>query len=232
MARDLLDEARRALDDVLAANQALADALDVRAFYLHIRPYFKTYRVGDRSYRGANAGDFSAINEIDVMLGLCRMTDPVYRGVVEEKRPYVPPEDRAALDALADSPPLLDAFLAEARELPSAPLADNARRFLSICRAHGSAYAFHHHRLVKPYLVVPAGQAGEQERDLTASGPPLADVVDGLARLAYLRTARDRPGIRSARVELAELRRFVAANTAADREEGAIARSLGATPPA
>jgi hypothetical protein len=46
-----------------------------RLFY-NIRPYFKTYRVGSREFRGANAGDFAAVNTIDVMLGLCSPHDP------------------------------------------------------------------------------------------------------------------------------------------------------------
>ncbi len=47
--------------------------------------------MGDVDYRGANAGDFSAINEIDVTLGLCTMSDPFYAAIVREKSRYVPP---------------------------------------------------------------------------------------------------------------------------------------------
>jgi len=36
-------------------------------------------------YRGANAGDFAAINEIDVTLGLCRTDDAFYQSIVREK---------------------------------------------------------------------------------------------------------------------------------------------------
>ena len=67
----LFDEAEAALADVLRFNQDLAKQLNIERFFFNIRPYFKTYRVGDADYRGANAGDFSAINEIDVTLGLC-----------------------------------------------------------------------------------------------------------------------------------------------------------------
>jgi monodechloroaminopyrrolnitrin synthase PrnB-like protein len=53
--------------------------------YFNVRPYFKTYRLGDVDYRGANAGDFAAINEIDVTLGLCRTDDAFYQSIVREK---------------------------------------------------------------------------------------------------------------------------------------------------
>ena len=64
-------------------------------------------------YRGANAGDFSAINEIDVTLGLCSMEDPFYRAIVREKYRYVPPDDRQVLDSLDRLPSLAELFRAE-----------------------------------------------------------------------------------------------------------------------
>ena len=96
----LFDEAEAALRDVLRFNQELGRQLDVDRFFFNIRPYFKTYRVGDREYRGANAGDFSAINEIDVRLGLCRMDDPFYRAIVGEKAMHVPPDDLQVMRSL------------------------------------------------------------------------------------------------------------------------------------
>ena len=93
----LFDEAEAALADVLRFNQDLAKQLNIERFFFNIRPYFKTYRVGDADYRGANAGDFSAINEIDVTLGLCTMDDPFYRAIVREKARYVPPDDQRIL---------------------------------------------------------------------------------------------------------------------------------------
>ena len=199
LAEYLLDDAAAALDEVLRANRTLAETLDVDRFFFNIRPYFKPYRVGGVEFRGANAGDFAAINEIDLLLGVCSAADPFYQHVVAEKYPYVPPEDQAVLRAAVTGTPLLELFL---REAAAGPLAEqmrtNAQRFLAVCRAHGAAYAFHHHRLVKPFLETPAKQApSERLDDLTASGPPLEVVVAGLERLSDLRAARNRPGLAS-----------------------------------
>src|SRR4030095_15191754 len=65
----LLDQAEASLGDVLRFNQELARQLNIDRFFFNVRPYFKTYRVGDVDYRGANAGDFSAIHENDVRSG-------------------------------------------------------------------------------------------------------------------------------------------------------------------
>jgi hypothetical protein len=74
-----------------------------------------------------------------------------------------------------------------------------------VCRLHGAAYSFHHHRLVRPFLVEPAKHAPDTE-DLTASGPPLPVVLEFLERLSDLRAARDRPGLATAHDDLATLR--------------------------
>jgi hypothetical protein len=63
----------------MSSRQRPADRqLDVDRFFYSVRPYYKPYRVGRQEYRGANAGDFSGINEIDLLLGLCRANDPYY----------------------------------------------------------------------------------------------------------------------------------------------------------
>jgi NAD(P)-dependent dehydrogenase (short-subunit alcohol dehydrogenase family) len=49
-------------------------------------------------------------------------------------------------------------------------------------RAHGGAYAYHHYRLVQPFLSAPARQSPPTD-DLTSSGPPLETVIAGLQRL-------------------------------------------------
>ncbi|HEY1914594.1 MAG TPA: monodechloroaminopyrrolnitrin synthase PrnB family protein [Streptosporangiaceae bacterium] len=64
-------DAVAALRDVLRFNQGLAGELDPDRFFYNIRPYFRPYRVGPQEFRGANAGDFAAINAIDVLLGVC-----------------------------------------------------------------------------------------------------------------------------------------------------------------
>jgi hypothetical protein len=208
LAAGLLDRARAALDDVLEANRQLSQELDVERFYFNIRPYFKSYRVGAAEHRGANAGDFSAINEIDVGLGLCSMRDPFYRSVVHEKAGHVPPGDQPALRSLDRAPSLLRAFCDELDAFGATPAwRANAARFLDVCKAHGAAYAFHHQRLVRPFLEAPARAAPTaHSAGVTSSGPPLDEVMALLQRLLLLRTARDRPGIGSAAAGIERIR--------------------------
>jgi hypothetical protein len=195
LATHLLDEAHRALTDVLDINRALAAELDVDRFFRNVRPYFTSHVVCGTVYRGANAGDYSAVGEIDLGLGLCDERDPFYQRILAEKYPYLPPEDQLRLRT---PPPNLLARLE-----PGGP---NVERFLAVCRAHGAAYAFHHHRLVKPFLEAPAATIPpDRLATVTASGPPLDVVLATLARLVDLRAARDRPG--TAHSALARLRR-------------------------
>jgi hypothetical protein len=188
----LLDQAAASLGDVLRFNQDLARQLDIDRFFFNVRPYFKTYRVGETDYRGANAGDFSAINEIDVTLGLCSMEDPFYRAVVGEKYRYVPPADRQVLDSLERLPSLAKLFRSEFDSRGAAPeWKANADRLLAVCKAHGAAYAFHHQRLVKAYVETPSKTAtNAHSAGVTSSGPPLEDVMSMLSRLMKMRTAR------------------------------------------
>jgi hypothetical protein len=190
----LFDEAEAALRDVLRFNQTLAAELDRDRFFLSVRPYFMPHPVCGVEYRGANAGDFAAVNEIDVALGLCHPSDPFYLRILTEKYPYVPPEDQPRLRALPTD--LLSLFEADTGR--------NVDRFLAVCRAHGAAYTFHHHQLVLPFLASTASAD-------TASGPPIDVVVAGLARLVDLRAARDRPG--TARPRLARLRAAITVRT-------------------
>ena len=188
----LFDEAEAALRDVLRFNQELGRQLDVDRFFFNIRPYFKTYRVGDREYRGANAGDFSAINEIDVRLGLCRMDDPFYRAIVGEKAMHVPPDDLQVMRSLERLPSLAKMFRAEFEAQGATPeWQANAARYLAVCRAHGAAYAYHHQRLVKGYVEAPSKTAtSAHTAGVTSSGPPLDEVMAMLGRLMQMRSAR------------------------------------------
>jgi hypothetical protein len=167
----LLRTARDALQDVLRINHDLADALDVDRFYRCIRPYFASHPVAGVPYRGVNAGDFAAINEIDLLLGLCRADDPFYQGILTEKYAYLPPTDQPHLQAAVAATPLC-----------STP----ANQLLQeVCRAHGGAYAVHHHRLVLPFVAVPAAT----DPTPTSSGPPLTDLLTTLRHLRDLRAA-------------------------------------------
>jgi hypothetical protein len=176
LADTLFDEALTALDAVLAANRALAETLAPDRFFLNVRPYFKPYPVCGTEYRGANAGDFAAVNEIDLALGLCDRGDPFYQRILAEKYPYVPPEDQPRL------------------RTPPTKLGAHGEKFRAVRRAHGAAYAFHHHRLVVPFLAKPAASLpADRQARITASGPPLDVVLATLSRLVDLRTGHDRP---------------------------------------
>jgi hypothetical protein len=207
----LFEGAEAALSDVLRFNQELSRQLNVQRFYFNIRPYFKTYRVGRVDYRGANAGDFAAINEIDVTLGLCRMDDSFYHAIVHEKSGHVPPDDQQALRTLDGRPALLHSFCQELDARGATPeWRRNAARFLRVCKAHGAAYAYHHERLVKPYLERPAQTAPTVHTSgITSSGPPLDEVIAMLQRLSDLRAARDRPGLVTAATSIARLQAHV-----------------------
>ena len=74
-------------------------------------PYYKPYRVGRQEYRGANAGDFSGINEIDLLLGLCRGNDPYYSQLLVEKMLFMRPEDQESLRDCLRRRSFLDQFL-------------------------------------------------------------------------------------------------------------------------
>lgn len=188
----LFDQAEAALKDVLRFNQDLARQLDTDRFFFNIRPYFKSYRVGAATYRGANAGDFSAINEIDVTLGLASMADPFYRAIVHEKLGHVPPDDRPVLDGLDRRASLIDLFRRDRETHGESPQWHaNTERFRAVCKAHGAAYAFHHQRLVKTYVEQPSKTAASaHSAGVTSSGPPLHDVITMLQRLADMRVAR------------------------------------------
>jgi hypothetical protein len=188
----LFEQAETALADVLRFNQDLAKQLDVDRFFFNIRPYFKTYPVNGVDYRGANAGDFSAINEIDVTLGLCRMSDPFYAAIVREKSGHVPPDDQQVLRSLDRRRSLARMFEDDRDAHGATPeWKANAARFLAVCKMHGAAYAFHHQRLVKAYVEAPSKTASSAHTaGVTSSGPPLNDVMAMLQRLVDLRTAR------------------------------------------
>ncbi|HXI87761.1 MAG TPA: monodechloroaminopyrrolnitrin synthase PrnB family protein, partial [Parvularculaceae bacterium] len=153
----LLEEAERALIDVANFMNALFEELDADRFFHSVRPYYKPYRVGRQEYRGANAGDFSGINEIDLLLGLCRANDPYYAQLLVDKMLFMTPEDQARLRDCMRRRPLLDEFLT-ARESHKKErwFCENARLFLNVCEAHGTAASRHHNGLVLRFIEKPA----------------------------------------------------------------------------
>jgi hypothetical protein len=208
VARDLLEVARRALEDVVAYNNQLFAALDADRFFYSVRPYYKTHRVGRQDYRGANAGDFAGINVIDLLLGLCRADDPEYSQLLVDKFLFMPPEDQLVLRDCMRRRSLLDAFLEAAEEASGREwYQQNLSAFLAVCEAHGRTAVQHHERLVEHFIVRPAARdALEENADLTASGPPLKVLLKGLKTLADLRAAAPREDIPSRYADLARLR--------------------------
>ena len=108
----MFDTAKSALHGVLRHNEILFRDLDVERFFFSVRPYYKPYRVGRQEYRGANAGDFSGINEIDLLLGLCSASDPYYAQLLVDKMLFMMPADQARLRECMTYRSLLDELLA------------------------------------------------------------------------------------------------------------------------
>ena len=93
----LFEAAKRALQDAIRSNDTLFTNLDVERFFYSVRPYYKPYRIGRQEYRGANAGDFSGINEIDMLLGLCRANDPYYAQLLVDKMLFMLPDRKSVV---------------------------------------------------------------------------------------------------------------------------------------
>ncbi len=210
-AGDLLNDARRALEDALALNTELSDTLDVDDFFFAVRPYYKPYRVGSTEYRGANAGDFAAFNQIDMLLGLCDPTDTSYSQVVVEKLMYLTPDEQRRLRESFRHPNLLDSFLSLAEHASEPWFQQHAAAFLDVCTALGTAAAQHHDDLVANFITAPSkALPDEQMQGLTASGPPLEVLLDALEKLRDRRLAADRDDIVTRHADIATLRGLLA----------------------
>lgn len=195
----LFETAGAALDDVARFNAVLGERLDVERFFFSVRPYYKPYRVGRNVYRGANAGDFSGINEIDLLLGLARANDPYYAQLLVDKMPFMRPEDQASLRDCMRRRSLLDQFLDCLETAGREPwFQENARAFLAVRKAHGRTAAQHHDLLVAKFIAEPARRLDEARlKQVTASGPPLPVLLKSLEILRDLRLAADRTDIAS-----------------------------------
>jgi len=204
----LLNDAKSALEEVLKFNEILDEKLDVLRFFYNVRPYYKSYRIGRRDYRGANAGDFAAVNEIDLLLGLCSRDDPFYLDVIIDKKAYMPQSEQLRLQDSIGKTSFMDQFLDEMESCKSLPqFKKNLGVFIEVCEAHGRAYAFHHDKLVKDYIEKPALKLPDsQKENLTASGPPLPVLLRSLGKLRDLRMAEDRSDILSRYADLQKLK--------------------------
>ncbi len=204
----LFDTAKQALRDVLRFNGRLMAQLDVERFFYSVRPYYKPYRVGRQEYRGANAGDFSGINEIDLLLGLCRANDPYYAQLLVDKMLFMLPADQARLRDCMTRTSLLDELLALAGEHAGAVwFQQNARAYLEVCDLFGQSAAQHHDALVRRFIEEPAAHLSARGLEgITASGPPLPVLVRSLEILRDMRLAANRPDISTRHQDLATVR--------------------------
>jgi hypothetical protein len=208
----MFEAAKRSLGEVIQTNRRLMEHLDVDRFFYSVRPYYKPYRVGRQEYRGANAGDFSGINELDLLLGLCRASDPYYGPLLVDKMLFMLPGDQARLKECMTRRSLLDELLELLDAHRGAPwFQRNARAYLEVCDLFGQTAAQHHDGLVKRFIEHPAAGLGtEQSQGLTASGPPLPVLLRSLEVLRDLRLAADRSDIATRHRDLARLRAAVA----------------------
>ena len=199
VAYDLLADARNALLDVAKWNEILFRELNTDRFFFSVRPYYKPYRVGLHEYRGANAGDFSGINEIDLLLGLCNANNISYSQLLVDKFLFMMPEDQARLRDCMRRPSLMDSLLAELRDSQAQPwFQRNARIYLEVCKAHGEAAFQHHNQLVKRFIETPSQELpASRLTHITASGPPLGVLLNSLEKLRDLRMAAERDDIPS-----------------------------------
>ncbi len=209
VAHTLLDDAANALKDVLKFNTVLFDTLDTDRFFYSVRPYYKPYRVGRAEYRGANAGDFSGINEIDMLLGLCNANDPYYAQLLVDKMLFMTPADQASLRDCMRQRSLLSQFLDEAENAGEPWFKLNAAAFLDVCRLHGEIAAHHHNQLVTSFIEKPSAALAEDKlAQVTASGPPLPVLMRSLEILRDMRLAVDRKDIRTSHAQIQQLKRL------------------------
>ncbi len=197
-----------ALRAAIAINARLFGTLDIERFFYCVRPYYKPYRVGRLEYRGANAGDFSGINEIDLLLGLCQANDPSYAQLLVDKMLFMPPEDQTRLRDCMRHRNLLDEFLALAQDHADTDwFQTNARAFIEVCDLFAKTAAQHHDQLVNRFIVMPSATLDDVHMSgLTASGPPLSVLLRALESLRDQRMAADRPDLHTRHADLARLR--------------------------
>ncbi len=187
----LLMDVKLALQDVVKINEQLFEHLDIQRFFYCVRPYYKPYRVGQHEYRGANAGDFAGINELDILLGLCSANNTSYSQLLVDKLLYMMPYDQQRLREVMRQTSLLDSFLVASNDQTDQDWYQrNTALFLDVCEAHGETAAQHHDQLVGKFIERPSTALPEQRlKNITASGPPLPVLISALEKLRDLRTA-------------------------------------------
>jgi len=212
IAEQLFSDTANALSDVVRFNRRLADELDVDRFFFCVRPYYKPYRVGRTEYRGANAGDFSGINEIDLLLGLIRANDPYYAQLLVDKMPFMLPSEQARLRECMTYRSLLDELLLLADDCARESwFQTSARGFLRVCDLFAETARQHHDLLVDRFITHPAMTLDERHlKGVTASGPPLPVLLRALKVLRDYRCAEPQRESRTRHPDLERLRALTA----------------------
>jgi len=207
----MFETAKHALHEVIKFNKKLFDELDVQRFFYSVRPYYKPYRVGRQEYRGANAGDFSGINEIDLLLGLCQANNPYYAQLLVDKMLFMLPSDQARLRDCMMRTSLLDELLTLGPKHAAADwFQQNARAYLEVCDLFGQTAAQHHDTLVKRFIEQPAQEVNETHlAGITASGPPLSVLLRSLEVLRDLRMAANCNDIPTRYADMVKLRSYL-----------------------
>lgn len=213
---DLLVAARHALEDVAACNETLFSDLDTDRFFYSVRPYYKPYRVGRTEFRGANAGDFAGINEVDLLLGLCEAEDPYYAQLLVDKFLYMMPQDQARLRECMRRLSLMDQIQAclKSTEASGPHFEHNAKLYLDVCDAHGRTAAQHHDQLVARFIEMPSASLDARHlAQVTASGPPLEILLASLKKLRDKRMAEPSDLVRTRFEEMNAIRRALGVHT-------------------
>lgn len=211
---DMFKAAKQALNDVIENNERLFNDLDVDSFFYHVRPYYKSHRVGLKDYRGANAGDFAGINIIDLLLGLCRADDAYYSQLLVDKFLFMRPEEQLLLRDCMRRPSLLDGFLESlsTAQTNTRWYQRNLAMFLEVCEAHGIGAQQHHNLLISKFIEAPAAQANlTQHSNITASGPPLEVMLRSLKKLSNLRSAANIEGLNTRFEDIQSLKQTLVA---------------------
>jgi hypothetical protein len=200
--------AEAALSQAVEINGRLFARLDVNRFFYSVRPYYKPYRVGRQEYRGANAGDFSGINEIDLLLGLCQASDPYYAQLLVDKMSFMVPDDQERLRECMRHRSLLDELLLLTdRHAGAGWFQANAAAYLRVCDLFARTARQHHDQLVARFIAQPARDLDAKHlQSITASGPPLPVLLRSLETLRDYRTAAARPDLATRFADLSRLR--------------------------
>jgi len=207
---DLLKTATLALEDVLESNTTLFEKLTDEAFFYQVRTYYKPYKVGNQTYRGANAGDFAGINVIDLLTGLCNANEASYSQMLVDKFMFMMPEDQKILRDCMRLPSLMDDFLAQQHLADESWYQNNLALFLKVCDKHGDTADQHHDQLIEKYIAAPAKTMEQQHIDkVTASGPPLQALMASLENLRDRRAANQRSDINTRFDDINTLRKLV-----------------------